>query len=155
MICRKCGIKIDKSSKKYICNKCNTKEALDWKRNNKDKVKNNNKKYRDKYREILNKKFRDKYREINKVKEEKYRIDENGEKIIRVKIRNKYKGKYSTRFAVLRRDSFTCQYCGRKAPFVVLEIDHKIPKSKGGNWTLDNLITSCFECNRGKRNHLL
>lgn len=59
------------------------------------------------------------------------------------------------RFNILSRDKFTCQYCGRKAPDVVLEIDHIIPKSKGGLNRLDNLITACRECNIGKSNKSL
>ncbi|MCC2383483.1 hypothetical protein CN333_00015 [Bacillus thuringiensis] len=55
-----------------------------------------------------------------------------------------------TRFEVFKRDSFKCQYCGRSAPDVVLEVDHIKPKSKGGTNDLINLITSCFDCNRGK-----
>lgn len=54
------------------------------------------------------------------------------------------------RFEVFKRDSFTCQYCGRKAPDVVLEVDHIKPVAKGGNNSLLNLVTSCVECNRGK-----
>lgn len=56
------------------------------------------------------------------------------------------------RFEVFKRDSFTCQYCGKKAPDVVLEVDHIKPVSKGGKNELLNLVTACFECNRGKRN---
>lgn len=56
------------------------------------------------------------------------------------------------RFEVLKRDKFTCQYCGRMAPDVVLEIDHIKPVSKGGKNDIMNLITSCKECNRGKSN---
>ena len=55
-----------------------------------------------------------------------------------------------TRFEVFKRDSFTCQYCGKQAPDVVLEIDHINPVSKGGNNDLTNLVTACFDCNRGK-----
>jgi len=55
-----------------------------------------------------------------------------------------------TRFEVFKRDSFTCQYCGRMAPDVVLEIDHIKPVASGGNNGMLNLITSCFDCNRGK-----
>lgn len=55
------------------------------------------------------------------------------------------------RFEVFKRDSFTCQYCGKSAPQVVLEIDHIKPVSKGGNNGYLNLVTSCFDCNRGKR----
>lgn len=59
------------------------------------------------------------------------------------------------RFEVFKRDSFTCQYCGNVPPSVVLEIDHIHPASKGGDNSEDNLITSCFDCNRGKSNGLL
>jgi 5-methylcytosine-specific restriction endonuclease McrA len=54
------------------------------------------------------------------------------------------------RFAILKRDNFTCQYCGRKAPDVPLEVDHIIPKSYGGSDKRSNLITCCYECNIGK-----
>jgi len=54
------------------------------------------------------------------------------------------------RFEVFKRDSFTCQYCGRKSPDIILEIDHIKPISKSGKNDMMNLITSCFECNRGK-----
>lgn len=56
------------------------------------------------------------------------------------------------RFEVFKRDSFTCQYCGAKAPDVILEVDHIKPVSEGGDNDIMNLITSCFTCNRGKRN---
>lgn len=56
------------------------------------------------------------------------------------------------RFDVFRRDNFTCVYCGASSPNVTLECDHKTPKSKGGQDTLQNLVTACFECNRGKSN---
>ncbi len=56
------------------------------------------------------------------------------------------------RFDVFKRDSFTCQYCGNHPPEVILEVDHIKPKSKDGNDDINNLITSCFDCNRGKSN---
>ncbi|MEN6388852.1 MAG: HNH endonuclease [Syntrophomonas sp.] len=56
------------------------------------------------------------------------------------------------RFEVFKRDAFTCQYCGKTAPNVILEVDHIEPVSKGGKTTMLNLITSCKECNRGKSN---
>jgi HNH endonuclease len=55
-----------------------------------------------------------------------------------------------TRFEVFKRDDFTCQYCGKKSPDVVLEIDHIVPQCDGGNDDVINLRTSCWECNRGK-----
>jgi len=60
-----------------------------------------------------------------------------------------------TRFEVFKRDSFTCQYCGAKAPDVVLHADHIHPVSKGGGNDLLNLITSCEGCNSGKSNRSL
>lgn len=54
------------------------------------------------------------------------------------------------RFDVFKRDLFQCQYCGRTPPSVVLEVDHIIPRKESGTDTMDNLITSCFDCNRGK-----
>lgn len=59
------------------------------------------------------------------------------------------------RFDVFNRDGFKCQYCGRTPPAVVLELDHIIPKSKGGPDNIDNYITACFDCNRGKGRHKL
>jgi len=59
------------------------------------------------------------------------------------------------RFNVFKRDAFTCQYCGSKPPAVVLEVDHIHPVSKGGTDEIDNLITACFDCNRGKSSGLL
>lgn len=56
----------------------------------------------------------------------------------------------SIRFEVFKRDSFTCQYCGRKAPDVLLEIDHIEPVAKGGSGDLLNLTTACKDCNSGK-----
>jgi len=54
------------------------------------------------------------------------------------------------RFEVFNRDQFTCQYCGAQPPDVVLECDHITPLSHGGATSLDNLITACEACNKGK-----
>lgn len=54
------------------------------------------------------------------------------------------------RFEVLRRDNHTCQYCGAKAPDVVLHIDHVMPVSLGGDDKPSNLLTACQSCNGGK-----
>lgn len=61
----------------------------------------------------------------------------------------------SIRFEVFKRDSFTCQYCGRMAPDVVLEVDHINPVANGGTNDIINLVTSCKDCNRGKGKKLL
>lgn len=54
------------------------------------------------------------------------------------------------RFEVFKRDKFTCQYCGRMSPDVILEVDHIEPVAEGGDNEITNLITSCRDCNRGK-----
>jgi len=56
----------------------------------------------------------------------------------------------SVRFKVFDRDGFTCGYCGRTPPSVVLEVDHVTPVSAGGGNGMSNLLTACFECNNGK-----
>ena len=56
-----------------------------------------------------------------------------------------------TRFRVLARDKFTCQYCGATPKDGVrLHVDHVIPKSQGGSDLLTNLLTACVACNEGK-----
>lgn len=60
------------------------------------------------------------------------------------------------RFIVLSRDGFRCGYCGRgPKDGVTLEVDHVHPRSKGGTDALDNLVTACWDCNRGKSNKAL
>ena len=60
---------------------------------------------------------------------------------------------YRTRWEILLRDDFTCQYCGQFAPNVKLEVDHKIAIVDGGTDELDNLVTACWSCNRGKEGY--
>ena len=60
-----------------------------------------------------------------------------------------------TRFLILERDNFTCQYCGRSAPEVQLAIDHIYPQSKGGKEDSTNLITACRDCNSSKNNRVI
>ena len=54
------------------------------------------------------------------------------------------------RFEVFKRDEFTCRYCGRSTPDVTLHVDHVVAVANGGTDEMDNLVTSCFECNLGK-----
>ena len=55
-----------------------------------------------------------------------------------------------TRFEVFKRDGFRCQYCGRTAPDIILQVDHIVPVAEGGGNDMLNLITSCRDCNLGK-----
>jgi DNA-directed RNA polymerase subunit RPC12/RpoP len=61
-----------------------------------------------------------------------------------------------TRWEILQRDNFACQYCGRTPQDgAKLQVDHIIPKSRGGTNEKENLITACLECNLGKFDVLL
>lgn len=60
--------------------------------------------------------------------------------------------KKSLRFAVLRRDSFRCVYCGADASNGKLHVDHVKPVSLGGTDDELNLVTACESCNLGKSN---
>lgn len=53
-----------------------------------------------------------------------------------------------TKREILRRDNFTCQYCGQHAPF--LTIDHIIPRRLGGLHSWENLVAACPPCNHRK-----
>ncbi len=48
------------------------------------------------------------------------------------------------------RDKYTCQYCAQKFGPSDLNIDHVVPRSRGGKSTWDNVVCSCQECNRKK-----
>jgi len=55
-----------------------------------------------------------------------------------------------SRLNIFLRDKNTCQYCGRTFPRKSLNIDHVIPRSRGGFSTWENVVCSCHECNRKK-----
>jgi len=59
-----------------------------------------------------------------------------------------------TRRNVFLRDQFTCQYCAKSLPEPQLNLDHVIPRQKGGRTTWDNIVTSCIRCNTRKANKL-
>ena len=50
------------------------------------------------------------------------------------------------------RDKNCCMYCGKKFNTKELNLDHVIPKSKGGRETWENLVCSCVRCNNRKGN---
>lgn len=49
---------------------------------------------------------------------------------------------------ILRRDRYTCQYCGRQGGD--LTVDHVLPRSRGGRRVWENLVTACRSCNLRK-----
>jgi 5-methylcytosine-specific restriction endonuclease McrA len=55
------------------------------------------------------------------------------------------------RRAVFVRDGHRCQYCNEPAE----NIDHVIPRSRGGTHTWDNVVAACRPCNARKMDRLL
>lgn len=58
-----------------------------------------------------------------------------------------------TRRNLMIRDQFQCQYCGRRPSVRELNVDHVVPRSRGGQDSWENLVVSCRTCNlrKGRR----
>jgi 5-methylcytosine-specific restriction endonuclease McrA len=61
-----------------------------------------------------------------------------------------YKKPIPSRKNIFVRDGFRCLYCGARAPKAVLELEHIVPKSKGGPSSWENLCAACHPCNQKK-----
>jgi 5-methylcytosine-specific restriction endonuclease McrA len=59
-----------------------------------------------------------------------------------------------TRHNIFERDKNTCQYCGQVFDRRDLNLDHVIPRDKGGATTWENIVCSCIPCNTKKGNRL-
>lgn len=57
-----------------------------------------------------------------------------------------------TRQNIFERDKNCCQYCGRRFERDELNIDHVVPRQRGGLTTWTNVVCSCLACNRRKAN---
>jgi 5-methylcytosine-specific restriction endonuclease McrA len=55
---------------------------------------------------------------------------------------------------ILKRDAYTCQYCGRNSG-ERMTIDHVMPKSLGGRTVWENVVSACRACNLKKGNKTL
>lgn len=58
-----------------------------------------------------------------------------------------------TRQNLMLRDQYQCQYCGKRPGPADLNLDHVMPRSRGGTDTWENLVVSCRPCNvkKGKK----
>lgn len=52
-----------------------------------------------------------------------------------------------TRQNLMLRDQYQCQYCGKRPGPSELNLDHVIPRSRGGIDSWENLVVSCRPCN--------
>ena len=59
-----------------------------------------------------------------------------------------------TRHNVFERDNNTCQYCGVLFSRDSLNLDHIMPRDRGGQTTWENIVCSCIPCNTRKGNRL-
>ena len=57
----------------------------------------------------------------------------------------------SIRFNILKRARSRCELCGISAERKALEVDHIIPRNKGGSDDPSNLQALCYSCNAMKR----
>ena len=55
---------------------------------------------------------------------------------------------------LLERDDYRCQYCGKNLPAKELNMDHVIPRDRGGGTSWENVVISCIRCNSKKSNRL-
>lgn len=89
----------------------------------------------------------------------------SNEQTIKIKLSRKKFKRY-----ILERDDYICQYCGRRAikiniemykkynkqiPDNIATVDHIIPRSKGGYSTPKNCVCACYKCNQEKGNKVL
>ena len=59
-----------------------------------------------------------------------------------------------SRHNIYMRDSNTCQYCGQLFDRSDLNLDHIVPRDRGGTTTWENVVCSCIPCNTRKGNRL-
>lgn len=59
-----------------------------------------------------------------------------------------------TRHNVFERDKNICQYCGKIFDRHDLNLDHVLPRDRGGQTTWENIVCSCIPCNTRKGNRL-
>ena len=59
-----------------------------------------------------------------------------------------------TRHNLFERDKNTCQYCARTLDRKELNLDHVLPRDRGGATTWENIVCSCIPCNTRKANRL-
>lgn len=59
----------------------------------------------------------------------------------------------SVRYRCYARDNYCCRYCGVAGDQSPLTLDHYVAQKFGGEWTFDNLLTSCRSCQK-KKGHM-
>ena len=55
------------------------------------------------------------------------------------------------RYEILKRARFRCELCGVAADHKAIEVDHIVPRNRGGTDDTSNLQALCYSCNATKR----
>lgn len=91
------------------------------------------------------------------VSEFKDRVVKSVTKVFRlpsvIRLLNKFKLKFNVRLTrknILIRDKYRCRYCGKEDTPSSLTLDHVIPRSRGGKFSWENIVTCCSSCNAKK-----
>ena len=80
---------------------------------------------------------------------ERYEIEAPAVLRLRYFVRVPYRAQAPlTRRAVFARDAWSCQYCGAAAE----NLDHIVPRSRGGEHSWENVVAACRRCNSKKEN---
>lgn len=59
---------------------------------------------------------------------------------------------YEVKEYLLQKFGHRCAYCGGESGDPVLEVEHVVPRSRGGTNRVSNLVIACRTCNRDKGN---
>jgi len=78
---------------------------------------------------------------------ESLKLKQEGNKLPKDELSEDYYKNPMNRKIIFERDDYKCHYCGQKISQDNSTIDHKIPISKGGDNSKENVVTCCFECN--------
>lgn len=126
-----------------MCKPCFAKRCADWRAKN-----------RERSREINRKASRKKYAKDPDLHNARVRDwgKRHPENLLAIKARRRAREKILavpvSRDYIIERDGGVCHICGKKPPRHLIELDHLVPLSKGGNHTPENLAVSCATCNR-------
>lgn len=169
--------KNNKDGLRNECKKCYNKYAREYKKNNADKIKNSKKKYYELNKEKISEKnslyYKCNKEHILNLNKEYYKLNkqyilkrsriQSKEWYLNNKDKAKYKNERRRSIKSLLPSNLNshqwkniklhfknkCAYCGKELP---LEQEHFIPLSKGGEYTINNIIPACKSCNCSKRN---
>jgi len=67
-------------------------------------------------------------------------------------VHKKWKPPRFRKKVLFNRDGWRCQYCGTKLNAHTVEVEHVMPRSRGGPTSWLNCVTACKACNKRKLN---